>query len=150
MQPIALSKTWDNDPGKGFLMAENGAITAGSDSQTRIRKFLVEVGIYVRRLRGEMSESDFAQKTGVSRTTVQRIEAGENFEIDSLLKIANALKINPFLLLMSEEERLNFDARFQAMMKSQIEQTAEAALKKIREDLPELIRAELGKLQKRD
>lgn len=63
------------------------------------------IAINVRRLRGAMTQEEFAKKVGVSRTTIIRMESRKNFEIRSLLKIAEALGIYPFNLCMTEDER---------------------------------------------
>jgi len=59
----------------------------------------------LRRLRGTMSQENFSKKAGVSLTTIQRMESGKNFEIVSLLKIAERLGISPFDLYLTEEEK---------------------------------------------
>ncbi len=59
----------------------------------------------LRRLRGAMTQEKFAEKIGVSLTTIQRIESGENFYIESLLKIAEALNIKPFEFFLDDTEK---------------------------------------------
>jgi transcriptional regulator with XRE-family HTH domain len=67
----------------------------------------------VRRLRGAMSQKEFARTTGVSLTTIQRIESGCNFEIISLFKIAEALHIHPYELCMDEKEKRALEGQVQ-------------------------------------
>lgn len=59
----------------------------------------------VRSLRGNMTQKAFAAKAGVSRTTIQRIEDGKNFEIISLFKIAEGLHLHPYELCIDEKEK---------------------------------------------
>lgn len=61
-----------------------------------------------------MPREDFAEKTGVSKTTIERIESGKNFEIISLLKIAQAFGICPYELCMNEEDRKMVEERIQS------------------------------------
>lgn len=68
-----------------------------------------ELGKIVRNLRGDMSLRDFANKCGVSHTTIDNIEKGVDFrtgkptqvKMGTLLKIAEANKI-PFSYLMKD------------------------------------------------
>lgn len=59
----------------------------------------------VRKLRGTMSQADFAKKVGISRTTVHRIESRKNFQVESLLKIADSFGLYPYDLCLSDEEK---------------------------------------------
>jgi len=59
----------------------------------------------VRKVRGTMSQADFAKKVGVSRTTVHRIESRKNFQVESLLKIADSFGLYPYDLCLSDEEK---------------------------------------------
>ena len=100
-----------------------------------LRRYLDCVGLYVRRLRGAMSEVDLAKKAKVSRTTIQRIEAGQNYNIRNLLAVANALDVSPFMLIMTAEEKARFDE----------EQLMNRILAKIEERLPGLIAEQIRK-----
>jgi transcriptional regulator with XRE-family HTH domain len=83
-------------------------------------------------LRGEMSQKEFADKTGISRTTVQRIEDGNNFEIISLLKIAEAFQIPPFNLCMTEKERINLQEGYKIWKKEIVEELLEELRKEFK------------------
>jgi DNA-binding XRE family transcriptional regulator len=69
-----------------------------------VRGYIDQIAVNVRRLRGTMTQEDFAKKCGVSRTTIIRIEGRKNFEIRSLLRIAEAFHLYPFNLCQTEEE----------------------------------------------
>lgn len=83
-----------------------------------VRHYSGIISTNVRRLRGAMTQEEFAKKTGVSRTTIIRIEARKNFEIRSLLKIAEAFKLYPFDLCMTDEERDRIQGEVRAMRES--------------------------------
>lgn len=54
-----------------------------------------------------MPQEELAEKTGMSRTQIGRIERGEakNSRIDTVKKIANALQVNIEELLCEEDEK---------------------------------------------
>jgi transcriptional regulator with XRE-family HTH domain len=72
----------------------------------------------VRKIRGEMGQTEFAKKAGISVATVHRIESCKNFQADNLLRIALAFDVLPYELCLTEEERrklhLSTDAVFQS------------------------------------
>ena len=60
-----------------------------------------------------MTQGVFAKEAGVSRSTVSAIEKGASISLISLLKIANALEIDPSTLLKEpgkEEINISFDS----------------------------------------
>ncbi len=59
----------------------------------------------VRKLRGTMSQADFAKKAGISRATVHRIESRKNFQVISLLQIADSFGLLPYDLCFTDEEK---------------------------------------------
>ena len=66
-----------------------------------------EIGATVRQLRTEMGKTstDLARKVGVSQPQISRLENGQQgFRSDILVKIAKALKVPPFRLLMTEKD----------------------------------------------
>ena len=71
-----------------------------------------EVGVIVRQLRGDMSLRDFAKKCGMSHTTIDNIEKGEDFrtgkpvqiKITTLQKIADACNV-PITYIIGEEQQ---------------------------------------------
>ena len=60
-----------------------------------VRKSLdVQLGKYLRKARGELSYAQFSKKTGVSHTTLHRLERGEHhLTINKLETVMNKLKI---------------------------------------------------------
>ena len=60
-----------------------------------MRKSLdIQLGKYLRKARGEMSYAQFSKKTGVSHTTLHRLELGEqHLTLDKLETVMNKLKI---------------------------------------------------------
>lgn len=55
----------------------------------KIKDVKVEIGLYVKTLRkrNKISQEELAQQLHVSRLTIQHLEAGKNFTIDTLLKV---------------------------------------------------------------
>lgn len=65
-------------------------------------KFLIDLGIRIRRLREqrEFSQQDLADYCGIPKIQIQRIELAKvNTTIKTLVKIANALGVEPKELL---------------------------------------------------
>jgi len=60
-----------------------------------VRKSLdVQLAKYLRKARGELSYAQFSKKTGVSHTTLHRLERGEHhLTISKLETVMNKLKI---------------------------------------------------------
>ncbi len=63
-----------------YFMQSSGSILRGLGQ--RIRQ---------RRIAADLTQSDLAKRAGVSRTTVTRIERGQNIGVDALVGIAVAL-----------------------------------------------------------
>lgn len=67
-------------------------------SETEKNPILVKIGEKVRRLRKSNPEFDnyevFAFTHKINKVTLQRIERGENYNIESLLKVLKALGIS--------------------------------------------------------
>lgn len=72
----------------------------------------------VRKIRGEMGQTEFAKKAGISVATVHRIESCRNFQADSLLKIALAFNALPYELCLTEEERKRLLLRTDVIVES--------------------------------
>ena len=54
----------------------------------------VQLGKYLRKARGELSYAQFSKKTGVSHTTLHRLERGEHhLTLSKLETVMNKLKI---------------------------------------------------------
>ena len=75
------------------------------ESKNYITRHLGVIAENVRRLRGKMTQVQFAQTAGISNSTLQKIEAGKSVELDNLLRVAKALNINPADLFLSDEDR---------------------------------------------
>ncbi len=72
----------------------------------------------VRKLRGDLSQAEFAKKVGVSRTTIHRLESRKNFNLESLLRIALTFGLYPHELCLTEEERHRFEFRTEVLVDS--------------------------------
>lgn len=57
--------------------------------QVKIKDVKTEIGQFVRviRKRNDLTQEELAQLLNISRITVQNLEAGKNFTIDTLLKV---------------------------------------------------------------
>lgn len=76
-----------------------------------VERYVAIVAENVRRKRGTMTQQELADKAGVSRTVVQRVESGKSVEFESLLKIAKALKVEPADLCLTDDEHGEFNAK---------------------------------------
>ena len=70
-----------------------------------VTHYLDVISQNVRKLRGTMSQADFAKKVGISRTTVHRIESRKNFQVESFLKIADSFGLLPYDLCLTDDEK---------------------------------------------
>lgn len=64
--------------------------------------FILNLGIHIRKLRDKknMSQQDLANDSGITKSQIARIERAEiNTTVKTLIKIANALEIEPKELL---------------------------------------------------
>jgi transcriptional regulator with XRE-family HTH domain len=64
--------------------------------------FILNLGIHIRKLRDKknMSQQDLANDSGITKSQIARIERAEiNTTVRTLIKIANALEIEPKELL---------------------------------------------------
>ena len=69
--------------------------------------YLIELGIHLRQMREKrnLSQQSFAYMSDLPKSTIARIERAEiNTSIKTLIKIANALEVNP-------KELLDFDIK---------------------------------------
>lgn len=85
----------------------------------------------VKKLRGNMSQDEFASKVGISRTTVHRIESRKNFQVESLLKIADSFGLYPHDLCLSEDDKKKIIFSLDAM----VEGIKEAIKKEILDEI---------------
>ena len=98
-----------------------------------VRHYIDLIAVNIRRLRGAMSQEEFAKKVGVARTTVSRMEGRRNFEIRSLIKIAEAFGLYPFDLCMTEEERARVRADVERKEKEIEERVTRNVLAKLQQ-----------------
>ena len=56
-------------------------------------------------LRGKMSQEDLAAKSGVSRSTISKAEAGKGCSLHALFKLAKALDVSPGDLCISKNKK---------------------------------------------
>lgn len=107
----------------------------------RITIYVDVISRNVRKLRGDLSQAEFAKKVGVSRTTIHRIESRKNFNLESLLRIALTFGLYPYELCLTEEERQRLQFRTDVFMDS-----IKEVIKK--EIFPELKKDILNELKK--
>jgi len=67
------------------------------------------VGNNVIRHRGAMSYVELSQKTGLSRATLSAVERGLNVELETLVRIADALNVHPALLFVDRVSAASFE-----------------------------------------
>lgn len=70
--------------------------------------FILNLGIHIRKLRDKknMSQQDLANDSGITKSQIARIERAEiNTTVKTLIKIANALEIEPKELLNFNNKR---------------------------------------------
>ncbi len=72
----------------------------------------------VRNIRGGMTQGEFANKAGISTSTVHRIENRKNFQADSLLRIAIAFGVFPYELCLTEDDRKRLHLRTDVLVDS--------------------------------
>lgn len=60
-----------------------------------------EIGLNIARLRVEKgySVAELAEKSGLSKATINGIENGKNFRIDSFLKLCNVLEVSASVIM---------------------------------------------------
>lgn len=65
------------------------------------------IGGNIIRLRtgGDMSQEQLAEQSGIGRSTIQSIERGEPCTLANLIKIADALGVNPADLFLTNKDR---------------------------------------------
>ena len=76
-----------------------------TDIDQRLRDVYNSIGKNILRLRGSMEQEELGIKAGVSRQTVGSIELGRPISLGSLIKIADALGIEPADLFLSDTDR---------------------------------------------
>ncbi len=82
----------------------------------RVKALLKIAGINIIRKRGQLSQQALADKAGVSRSTIVKIEAGKNISLENLLKIAKALGVEPGDLFLSDDEKIEVTYKFKKLI----------------------------------
>jgi transcriptional regulator with XRE-family HTH domain len=88
------------------------------NSKTELLRYSIVISKNVRKLRGDMTQAEFAKKAGVSAATVHRIESRKNFQAFSLLKIAVAFGAFPYEMCLTDEERQRLHLRTDVLVES--------------------------------
>jgi len=62
-----------------------------------IHKAMIEIAcrIKMEREKQGLSQRDIAQKTGLTQTTILRLEKGKNSNLETMIKVARAMGLNP-------------------------------------------------------
>lgn len=79
-----------------------------------IGEYLDRIAQNLLALRGRMSQMDLAKRAGVSRTTIQRMEKGEDFLISNFFRIAATFGKSPIDLCQTEDERVSEKVRLES------------------------------------
>ena len=111
---------------------------------------LIVVSQNVRRLRGSLSQADFAKMVGISRATVHRIESLRNFEVVNLFKIADALKLRRYDLVLTDDERALLQGCIDAPIGSFKEVLKKEIVAELKKELPNDLFRKLPKEKKAD
>lgn len=93
---------------------ERNSLTKEADGL--INNLLKVIGQNIRRKRGEMTQKKLEGKSGVSRSTIQKIEKGVSIELDNLLMIAKALDMTPADLYLTETDRQIFNYKIKMIV----------------------------------
>ena len=84
----------------------------GMNKQKDYQEYIKELGqkIKLYRIMKEMSQQDLADKTGVSKRSISRLEQGESVQLDNLFKILLALDLgeNIDLLVPDQTKRPSY------------------------------------------
>lgn len=105
---------------------------AEMEMETFLREYLDRIARNILNLRGRMSQQDFAKRAGVSRTTIQRMENGEDFKLTSLLRIAATFGTLPTDLCLTEAERAEAQAQLKMYRDTLKEELKQEILTEIR------------------
>ncbi len=74
------------------------------------QEILQEIGLLIRteRIKAKINTKTLATKVNMSTPTLRSIEQGKNFSLKSMLKISEALGINPTLILFQALINVDF------------------------------------------
>jgi len=87
-----------------------------NEKDDRVKALLKIAGINIIRKRGQLSQEALADRAGVSRSTIVKIEAGKNISLKSLLKISKALGVEPGDLFLSDEDKADITYKFKLLV----------------------------------
>jgi transcriptional regulator with XRE-family HTH domain len=73
----------------------------------KLNDVLTAIGYNIIRLRigGGMSQDQLAEKSGIGRSTIQRMERGEPCTLDNLIRVAEVLGVNTADLFLTNADR---------------------------------------------
>lgn len=74
------------------------------------------VSFNVKRARGPMKQEELALRAGIARQTISNIENGKSVNLDSLIKIAVALGVDPADLFLSEKDKREVTYKFRLIV----------------------------------
>lgn len=62
-----------------------------------IHKTILKIACQIKteREKRQLSQRDIAQKTGLTQTTILRLEKGKNSSLETMIKVARAMGLNP-------------------------------------------------------
>lgn len=62
-----------------------------------IHKAMIQIACKIKKAREDLglSQRDIAQKTGLTQTTILRLEKGKNSNLETLIKVARSMGLNP-------------------------------------------------------
>ena len=73
----------------------------------RTKKVYEIISLNIVRLRGKMTQEDLAKRAKTSRGTISAAEDGRGLNLQTLIKIAEALDVKPQDLFISNSDRQN-------------------------------------------
>jgi DNA-binding XRE family transcriptional regulator len=88
------------------------------NKKSDIALYLNEISRNVRKIRGTMSQAEFAKKVGVSTATIHRIESCKNFQVAGLLRIAVTFGLYPYELCLTSDQRQRLHLRTDVLVES--------------------------------
>jgi DNA-binding XRE family transcriptional regulator len=83
-----------------------------------VSSYMSVIAQNVRKLRGSMSQTEFAKKVAVSPATIHRIESRKNYQIESLLRIAFSCGLFPYEMCLTDDERIKLQLRTDVLVES--------------------------------
>ena len=75
------------------------------DTNKRLKEIYKIIGENIHNKRAKMTQNELAKKAKVSRGTISAIEDGNGINLETLIKIADALNVKPADLFISDAEK---------------------------------------------